>query len=715
MIPDMERKLSVLILAAILVFIAGCVKETYNIDKLSTQGHFAPGLGVSVLKGKITLSDVIEKNDTIIFDNDTAYIYDDNVVTFIFRKDSILSFNLTDYYDLEDMISHSDTFEVGELELAPFQSTISYTLGQISNSFSPALKAQFSALDGATAPFPPFPPTNLGEINFNAFSNFENATFSEGSLDIKVTNNLPASLSGATIRLYNTADHSQINGDVVIPTVNPGESVTETINLAGLTVTNHLTAAIVLNGSPGTMTAVPIDLDANNIEVKVSGRDLMVESGRVIIPAQDILSLDEQDTLSVDPGEDIQISMIKTLTGSISYNINAMSPVTASLSLTLPTSSRDGVPITESITVTPNSVISGNISIANSTIDLGTVAAQPYNKLPVEYSIEVSSTGQMVDFNSADKVRLDLEILDPELDYVKGYFGQYGDTIDADTIDLEIEEILGNLSGSFLISSPSVKLNYSNSFAIPVKIDIDAVGYKGEDSVDIDLDPVTLLYPSAPAERDKNGAFTVDKNNSDFPELISMPPEKIRFGGSAVMNPDGNTGTRDNYIFGNSRFLGDLEIEVPVELRLNNLQFADTIDNPIEEDDFSDSPLDPEDIEELKILLNIENGFPLGISLSISLFDSATNSVLKTISAPGILEPAPVDASGKVSGPAQCETEIRLTSDFWNSIYDADKMIFSITLVTTDGGAKDVKIYSDYYLDYKAALFVKADLKFSFD
>ncbi len=715
MIPVMERKLSVFVLAGILALIAGCVKETYDIDKLSKQAHWTPGFGVSVIKGKITLSDVIEKNDTIVFDSDTVFVNDDNVVTFIFRKDSIISFNLEDYYDIEDMVTHSDSFEMGELELSPFQGTISYTLGQISNYFSPALRATFAALDGATANFPPFPSTSLGEINYNAFSNFEYATFSEGFIDIKVTNNLPAPLSGATIRLYNTSDHSQVNGDMVISTVNPGQSVTESIDLTGLTVTNRLTAAISLAGSPGTSTPVLIDLDASNIGVTVSGRDLMVESGRVIIPPQDLLSLDEEDTVSVDPGEDIQISVIKTLNGSISYNVNAVSPVTASLSITLPTSSRGGVPITENITVYPDSVISGNISIANSTIDLGTVASQPYNMLPINYSIEVSSTGQMVDFNSTDEVRLDLEILDPELDYVKGYFGQYGDTIDSDTMDLEIEDILSNISGSYLISSPSVRLIYSNSFAIPVKIDLDAVGYKMDDSVDIDLDPVILSYPSAPTERDKAGVFSVDKNNSQLPEIISMPPEKIRFGGSAVMNPDGNTGTRNNYIFGDSRFLGDLEIEVPVELRLNNLQFADTVDNPIEEDDFSDSPLDPKDIEELKILLNIENGFPFGISLKVSLFNSATNSVISTINAPDILEPAAVDASGKVTSPAQCDTEIEITKEFWNSVYDADKMIFSITLVSTDGGTKDVKIYSDYYLDYKAALFVKADLKFSFE
>jgi len=712
----MERKLSVFILAAILAVIAGCVKETYEVDKLSKKAHLKPGFGIPVIKGRITLSDILEKNDTILFDSDTVFINHSGVVTFVFRKDSIISFNLKDYYNLEDMVSFSDSFKIGEIELDGFTGSVSYTLRQISNYFSPALRAQFAALNGSTANFPPFPSTSLGETDLNAFSNFEHATFSEGFIDITVKNNLAAPISGATIRLYNIADHSQVNGDVIIPALNPGQTVTESIDITGLTVTNRLTAAVVLNGSPGTSTPVLIDLDGSNVGVTVSGRDLMVRSGRIIIPAQDILSLDAKDTVSVDAGDDIQISLIKTLTGNISYKINAISaPVTASLSLTLPTSTRAGVPITESITVTPNSVISGSISIVNSTIDLGTVASKPYNMLPISYSAEVSSGGQMVVFNSTDQVVVELEILDPEIDYIKGYFGQYGDTIDADTLDLEIEDIIRNISGSYLISNPAIRLNYLNSFAIPVKAGLDVTGYKRNESVDLDRAPAILSYPSAPAERDKRGVFSIDRNNSKFPELISMPPEKIRFGGSAVMNPDGNTGSRDNYIFGNSRFLGNLEVELPVELRLNNLQFADTVDNPLKKEDFSDSPLDPEDIEELKILLNIENGFPLGISLKVSLFDSGTNRVLSTINAPGILKPAVVDANGKVTAPAHSPTEIEITTDFWNSVYDADKIILSITLVTTDGGTKDVKIYSDYYLDYKAALFVKADLKFSFE
>ncbi len=45
------------------------------------------------------------------------------------------------------------------------------------------------------------------------------------------------------------------------------------------------------------------------------------------------------------------------------------------------------------------------------------------------------------------------------------------------------------------------------------------------------------------------------------------------------------------------------------------------------------------------------------------------------------------------------------------SIY-ADKIIFKFTMNTTDNGSKDVKIYSDYKIDFKASLVLKPDIKF---
>jgi len=40
-------------------------------------------------------------------------------------------------------------------------------------------------------------------------------------------------------------------------------------------------------------------------------------------------------------------------------------------------------------------------------------------------------------------------------------------------------------------------------------------------------------------------------------------------------------------------------------------------------------------------------------------------------------------------------------------------IIFSFTMSTTDNETKDVKIYSDYGIDFKAALVLKPKLKFN--
>jgi hypothetical protein len=40
-------------------------------------------------------------------------------------------------------------------------------------------------------------------------------------------------------------------------------------------------------------------------------------------------------------------------------------------------------------------------------------------------------------------------------------------------------------------------------------------------------------------------------------------------------------------------------------------------------------------------------------------------------------------------------------------------IIFTFALSTTDNGTKDVKIYSDYGIDFKAALVLKPKLKFN--
>lgn len=711
----MIRKPFLLISMITVLSTTGCVKETYDMKMLSKQMHLTPTMAISAIKGDVSLSDMVKSNDTVVFDQN-------KFVKLVFKKDSLIDLKMADFYDLNNMVSFSQGYTLGDLSLAPFLTTMGFTLDQISQNFSIAQRNVFVALNGTTSPFPAFPSTNLGERTFTGITNFENAVFRSGFLDISITNNLGTPLNNISVNLFNTTGHTAIGTTLTIPAVSNGQTQTASLDLTDKTITNSIIAAIVLSGSPGNATPGLISLSNNNIQITVRGRDLKVKSGRVILPAQTISTLDDKDTVDFDPGSGVELDKVKITTGNLSYHIKSVTSLAAALTISIPTAIRNGTPVTELININPGSEFDGIISFSNTVIDLASDVTQRFNRLPVSYAIDISSNNTMVNFNSTDNVQLDLKLLSPVFDYAKGYFGQQVETMNPDSLDLGIADILSHITGDFLVTSPTIKLNYSNSFAIPLQITLDATGKRQGDTVGLKLKPVTLAYPVAPANRDISSTFTIDKLNSRLPKLISMPPEEIRFSGSAKMNPAGNDGLRNNYIFGNSRFLGSLEVEVPLEFRFNNLQFTDTVDNFIKDTYGSDNnTVNPvyfdfswPDIsvrfEFLWVDISARNGFPFGISVKMKLYDSLTNTVRSTIDATGLLEPAPVDGNGKANGVTETGTRIEFNSEFFSQVSNTDKIIFQFTLNTTGNGAQDVKIYSDYRIDFKASLVLRPDI-----
>jgi len=92
------------------------------------------------------------------------------------------------------------------------------------------------------------------------------------------------------------------------------------------------------------------------------------------------------------------------------------------------------------------------------------------------------------------------------------------------------------------------------------------------------------------------------------------------------------------------------------------------------------------------------------------LYDSVTKKNKSTVDVTGILGPAPVGSDGKATGFTETKTTIELTKDFFSSIDAADKVVFQFTLNTTDNTTKDVKFYSDYRIDFNAAVVVQPDI-----
>ena len=686
----------------ILLFIStGCIKETYDMNRLSEQIHLSPVLAIPVFKGDMTLKDIVRSVDTVIFD-------ENKFGSFILKKDSVIDLELKDFFDFSNMVTFSEIFQIGDLSINAFQVTVNYTLNQIRQRLGSPYSETFGSLDGTTSPFPAFPAVSLGNISFPAITNLERAEFSSGYLVISVKNNLTAPLKSTTYKLTNTADNSVVGNEITLPVIPVGEIRADSIDLADVTVRNMISAEVNLAGSDGNSNPMPISLENNNITIVLTGRNLKVRSGRIIIPQNKLNSSSGTEEINFEAGTGIEIDKLKIINGNFTCSILKPSSLTPSLTLTLPTSLRNGSQASETINLGPGTVYNSNFSFDNTVVDLGTDPDHPYNRLP--YTVSISSTG-LVDFSSSDEMRLDLRLLNPDIDYIKGYFGQEEETFDPEIIDLELDDILSSMSGSFFVADPRIRINYWNSFAVPVKIDLQATGKSDGDSISLGLDPFTVPFPvTPPGERDIFATKIIDRNNTNLPEIISMPPGQIRFFGSAKMNPEGDPGhLRNNYVFGNSRILGNVEIEVPLEFRVH-LQFADTLDNFLAEVFDNNGDFTWDDFKSVRMDFNVLNGFPVGLDLQLNLYDSTRKRIIDSLDGTEILKAATVDTNGKVTGDTQNSVSIELTRDFLSSVDKADNIILNFRINTTGVDPDNIRMYSDYRINFNATVIANSEI-----
>ncbi len=522
------RPKTVTIVLLSLLLLSSCVKETYDMDRLSGEAALNPGLVMSAVKGEVRLSDIVEPNDTLIFDNE--------LLKLVFRKDSLINFGLDDFY-----------------------------------------------------------------------TSFPGASF-ENTVPV-ISHSLPV--------IY--------------------------------------------------------------------------------------------DTLNIDPGEDIKLKSMKVTDGQLSYSFTSWCSFDTRINLSASSVETGGTALDVTIDIAADGVTSGVIDLDDALISFDADTEQPYNRLPLQYEIEV--VDEPAGYSISDSLRIFVEFEEPDFDYLTGYFGNYTEEMERETLDLGMEELFSRLSGSIHISDPSITVNYLNSFGMPMRVNAELKGMNDEEEVELERDPVDLDHPTGPDNRDISSSFIIDRDNSSLPELISMLPYEIEFFGSAAVNPGGET--LGNIIFSDSRFIAGMEVEVPMEFRIANLQLSDTVDNFMASEPEEDNPL--QDLEELEFSLYMENGFPLGVSVMIELYDSTSMTVLETIDTGELFTAAPVNAEGRVTEPGTGTVDIEFSRSFLDATQQADNIIFTFTLNTTDSGTRDVRIYSDYSILFKAAARLKAGLKFNFN
>jgi len=157
-------RFSVVVIVMVTLFSQGCIQDKYDFDKLSTQAHLAPALVMPVVYGTMKVENMVEPNDTVVFDPDGA-------VRLVYRQDSIFVQDVSDIIDLEDQDPDSTDFTLGPFEITDATATTDI-------------------------------PNAVGSYDLDTLPLFHWVLLSQGTLTVTVQNNAPSPI--ATIMFFGT-------------------------------------------------------------------------------------------------------------------------------------------------------------------------------------------------------------------------------------------------------------------------------------------------------------------------------------------------------------------------------------------------------------------------------------------------------------------------------------------------------------------------------
>lgn len=323
------------------------------------------------------------------------------------------------------------------------------------------------------------------------------------------------------------------------------------------------------------------------------------------------------------------------------------------------------------------------------------------------------NSGEVIPANSYVNLNIGIDALKP-YEKLFGYVGVWN--INKDTIvDTELDEIKG-LSGSFAVTNPKINIHYKNTFGFPITVDAKIKGYfENNDSVILDPPAQNLLYSTNYLIPEKTGSLKFSRNNiPNIDQFLVFPPVKrVGLAASLETNKFGNSNELQ-WVLNDSKIIGDLEIEIPLEFR-SNLVFIDTFEF---ETDIDEENKDI--VEWLNINYKIKNEFPLNLEVSLILFDSVSMKNIDTLNLNDFenntfLKAAPVDANGITIFSQVKEYKGRISLDkneMNNLLFNTNKIILKAKILSTDfDKGKSVKILNSYKLDFKFYIDAKINYK----
>jgi len=671
-----------------------CNLDSLDFNKLSTETNLSPEIVAPFAKANVSVWDLIQSANNN--NPGTVTKGSNGLINIVYQQNDLYKYNVRDFVQFptrQDFSSENKA--LGNISIGDINVSRNITLNDLATSLNGSLSSVVS-LNGMNVPFPAVS-FNGPEVKYNlsSISDYQSITLSSGTMAIILNNQLkvPVKISGS---LFDVVNNRKIT-DFTFATVNPNGTSTTSVSLAGLQLSNQIEFRMMTFETPGSSTPVNINLN-DYFKVTFNLTNLGISAGTLTVGAQTLAGYSGTFGFTF-PEPDLKAFGASLKNGLLSIRVTNTSQLTGNINFTLPGIKRNGAIVSSSI---PLNGTTTTIDLSGADINFAADPAQPYNRIPYTYSLQVNKSSGYINYSSTNYLKMEITLTNLDFKSIQGDFGKRQIQIDNGQFAMNVD-FLNKLAGSFKLANPSLNLIIRNSIGMQATVSMNFTG-SNKDGQTAALNPPAFDIP-VPANLSAGVAtksVLINRQNSNIVNFVALPPTgQISYSGKADFNATTPvTQQNPNFLDVDATFAIDLAMTLPLELQTSNLEFRDTA---------SVTKGDYDKVQSAELTINAKNGIPLNVDLQLFFIDTISKVQFGQSVKTTILTAAQVDAQGNIT-PVQSSKTFTLDATEMDNLRKANGIVFSGTISSPSGGTGTASILSDSKIELNAVIKSKVKL-----
>ena len=417
-------------------------------------------------------------------------------------------------------------------------------------------------------------------------------------------------------------------------------------------------------------------------------------AGITFSPGQTFISQPEDNVLGVDGAELVEF---KIGGGAVNYSLRSNIPAEIIYEYKIANAFNEAGQNFSKTVVVPaanssNSSVSGSFSLAGYSIPLTGVNQNWYNTLSTSIDVTLSASyPNDLLLSNQDSIFIENTLSNIQLEYAKGYFGhQVLPTVSETSKIAQMNSIIG---GGIDLEQVSVDFKVINGIGVDAAFEIQNLTSISSSNT------IPLIHPIIGSENHINRAYVVGETvfpttfssqftstNSNIENWIENLPDSVLYGINLELNPLGDVSGHNDFVYANSPFEVNMDVDMPLSFLANDLKITDTI------------TLGAEKLKQLikgKLNIEIDNGFPLEATLSVR--NSSNN---KELFSSTVITSADIDNNGLVTTSQISNHQISLLEEDVELLQENNQLIILITF-NSPSSSNLIAVYDNYHLKFK--------------